>query len=107
MHQETDRYLTLLAMDNTKFHKARVFVNAKTKAVLPAEAAQLQKDLAEIRTRPTPSLSRTHLKDHLLALSQTSIPDKDFALYLSKWLAMNKTFQHLPVYCCPCSTVTR
>lgn len=53
-------------MDNTKFHKA--LVNVKAKVVFLAEAAQLQKDLAEIRTRPTSSLSITHLKDHLLAL---------------------------------------
>lgn len=60
-----------VTMDNTKFHKAHVLVNVKAKAVLPAEAAQLQKDLAEIRARPTSLLSITHLKVDLLALEHT------------------------------------
>lgn len=67
MHQEIYRYLTFFAMlpDSTKFHKAPVLINVKAKVEFSAEAAQLQKDPPEIRTRPTSSLSLTHLKDHL------------------------------------------
>lgn len=55
-----------VTVHNMTFHKAHVLVNVK--ALFSAEAAQLQKDLVEIRTRPTSLLSITHLKDHLLAL---------------------------------------
>lgn len=51
-----------------QYYKAHVLVNVKAKVVLPAEAAQPQKDPAEIRTKPTSSLSITQLKNHFLAL---------------------------------------
>lgn len=66
--------------------------------VFPAEAAQLQKDPAEIRTGPTSSPSIACLKNPLLALKhRQGNPAKDSALHLCKWLAMNKTFLPLAV----------
>lgn len=90
-----------VTMDNTKFHKAQVFVNVKAQVVFPAEAAQLQKDPVEIRTRPTSLPSITHLKDHLLALEhRQEFLSRTLALHLCKWLAMNKIFLNLPPCLC-------